>query len=114
MSGFIVNYKPTAVTEKGKTIAKPTPLDTDGKRKLDALVNVKFAACVFTKAIHTGILSRGKILEVHWKNISEQSTVDKKYQTFQEGQLYESTDLINFSWLEGIIVIPPDSNVSLV
>ena len=111
LAGFIVNYKPTNSGTSGAT-----PITSDGKRKLAALANVKFAACVFTKGIHTGILSEGNILEVHWKNISEQSKIDAKYQGFQtdgEGKLYESTNLLDFSWIEGIFVIPPDNTVSL-
>lgn len=117
LSGFIVNYKPTIDTEMGRHIAKPTALDEGGKKKLAALANVKFGACVFTGARHTGILSRGEILEVHWKNISEQRVIDEKYrgfQTYDEGKLYDSTPLIDFGWVEGIIVIPPDSNVAIV
>ena len=114
MSGYIVNYKPTVTFNDGTRPAKPTALDTNGKRKLETLANVKFAACVFTGARHTGVLFRGKVLEVHWKNVSEQSTVNAQYANFQAGELYESTDLIDFGWIEGIIVVPPDSNVSII
>ncbi len=105
LSGMIVNYKPTL----GKT--NTTPIDSDGTRKLAALAKVKFAACVFTKGIHTGILSEGSILEVHWKSISEQTTVDASYQTFQQQDLYEKTNLLDFGWIEGIFIVPPGSPV---
>ena len=118
LSGLIVNYRPTTVHEDGSVVAKPTILDGNGTRKLNALANVKFAACVFTKGIHTAILSRGKILEVHWLNVSEQSnSVPDQYKNFQKAPnntLYQSTKLIDFDWLEGVIVIPADSKASIV
>ncbi len=117
LSGVIVNYKPTQNYEDGNPVASKTVLDSAGIRKLKALENVKFAACVFTKGIHTAILSRGSILEVHWRNVSEQNTtVPEKFKYFQSAPndtLYQSSKLIDFDWLEGIIVIPPDSSVSL-
>lgn len=113
LAGFIVNYNPTVTNKNGIRVAKPTPLDADGKRRLDALANVKFAVCVFTGARHTGVLFRGKVLEVHWKTISGHSTVDDEYEVFRDERLYEATDLINFGWAEGIIVIPPDSQAAI-
>lgn len=114
LSGYFFNYAPTQRLQPGQ---KLTPLDAESLKRLGPVANIKFAACVFTAGYHTGVLSQGNILEVHWKNISEQTVVDKKYQQFQAthgGQLYEKTNLLDFDWAEGVFVVPPDSSVSLI
>lgn len=115
LTDIIVNYKPTTVYEDGTTVAAPTVLDSAATRKLGALANVKFAAGVFTNGIHTAIFARGKILEVHWRNVSEQNTtVPGQYQVFQSSpnaSLYQATNVIDFDWLEILLVVPPDSSV---
>jgi hypothetical protein len=103
ITDFVVNYNPTV----GGTVTTPT--DPIGIRRLAALANVPFAACVFTEGKHTGILSEGSILEVHWKSISEQNLLNAEYQKFQVQPLYEKTNLLDFDWKEGIFVVPPDT-----
>ncbi len=103
LAGFIVNYNPTI------GMGTTTPVDPVGVRRLAALADVRFAACVFTNGLHTGILSEGNILEVHWRSVSEQTPVGVDYQQFQSQPLYEKTNLLDFDWKEGIFVVPPDT-----
>lgn len=110
VTDFIVNYNPTPTTGT----QTPTPKDAAGMRKFEALSGVRFAVCVFTEGLHTGLFSKGMIYEVHWRSLSEQSRVDNpNYAPFYVSPLYEHTALWGFAWLEGVILVPPDSNVAI-
>jgi hypothetical protein len=112
LSGFIVNYKPNP---NPILTGKVVPLDPEGKRKYDALTQVGFAVAVFTEGRHTGLFSRGEIYEVHWASMSEQSKVgNTNYDPLYNEALYEKTTMQDFGWEEILLVIPPDSKVSLV
>lgn len=109
---FIVNYNPTPDLKGGAK--QLTPRDEAGKKKFDSLSNVTFSVCVFTEGLHTALHSKGMVYEVHWDVLSEQSRVDNpNYTRFYESELYEHSPLWGFGWLEGIIVIPPDSTASI-
>lgn len=112
VSGFIVNYLPNSDTRLNP---KVTELDRDGKRKFDALANVAFGVCTFTEGRHTGLFSRGKIYEVHWASLSEQSKIENpNYTFFYQDTLYDENPMAEFGWEEILLTIPPDSKVSLI
>jgi hypothetical protein len=112
LTDFIVNYNPTSELMGG--VKEKTKQDEAGKRKFDSLSNVGFSVCVFTEGLHTALHSKGMIYEVHWDVLSEQSRVDNpNYTRFYASELYERSPLWGFGWLEGIIVIPPDSGASI-
>lgn len=112
VSGVIVNYLPNSNTRLNPKI---TELDKDGKRKYDALANVRFGICTFTEGRHTGLFSRGEIYEVHWASLSGQSKIENpNYTFFYQETLYEKTVMKDFGWEEILLTIPPDSKVNLL
>jgi hypothetical protein len=94
ITDIIVNYDPTSGTK-----------DAEGDRKFNVLSTALFGVCIFTKGLHTALLSKGKIYEVHWTGISSNQFNSP---VGSGDSLYGRTDLKGFDWIEGVVVIPPD------
>jgi len=95
----VVNYTPTPksdpnfVSFKGKGMsADPTDEDDSQMRELK---KIKFGVGVSRGGMHTWLYSYGMVYEVHWDKVG--------------ADLYGTTDIENFEWLSGAIVIPPDA-----
>lgn len=89
VSGYIVNYRPTAVIAP----KKPTPID---KTVFDQFSKVRFAYGLAKGGMHTFLLSYGMVYEVHYESIGE--------------GLYERSSFYDFDWNSGVVVTPPDAN----
>ncbi|MEA1933833.1 MAG: hypothetical protein U9N60_05310 [Thermodesulfobacteriota bacterium] len=64
------------------------------------LKKVKFAVGVSRGGKHTWLYSLGKVYEVHWDKIG--------------AELYEVTNLEDYAWLSGALVVPPDAIVAAI
>jgi len=88
LSGMIIGYNRK---EPDKNLANKTA----NQQAFDRLKKVKFCVGICRGGEHTFLMSNGVVWEVHWE---------------EEGdKLYEKTDFINFIWMSGIVVTPPDS-----
>jgi hypothetical protein len=96
-----VNYTPTKksdpnfVSFKSKGMSED-PTDEDDSRMTE-LKKIKFGVGVSRGGLHTWLYSKGLVYEVHWDKAG--------------ADLYGTTDIEDFEWLSGAIVIPPDAYV---
>lgn len=95
----VVNYAPTRASDPkfvsfaGQGMAKdPTTLESG---PIAELRKIKFGVGVSRGGRHTWLFSSGQIYEVHWDKVGP--------------DLYEWTDIVDFEWLSGAIVFPPDA-----
>lgn len=99
---FVINYTPTAKTNpnfvsfgsKGMAV---DPTDEDDSQMTE-LKKIKFGMGVSKGGMHTWLYSLGQVYEVHWDKVG--------------ADLYETTDIEEFGWLSGVIVVPPDAYAS--
>lgn len=107
ISYLLINYRPTAPMNhyyksygsKGMSIIKTRKLDLN-KLTLESIKSVEFAYGLSREGDHTWLYSNGYVYEVH--------------QSGSGTELYEKTKLYDFVWLNGVIMIPPDSEVKLL
>ena len=67
---------------------------------LSFLNQVKFGFGLSKGGKHTWLFSKGYVYEVHWDG------ADKWY----NDSLYERTDIVNWSWVANLLVVPPDTS----
>lgn len=97
---FAIDFNPTSASDPNyKTFAnrskEPTPLNLDG---YNTLKTVKFGYGVARGGKHTFLFSEGYVYEVHWEVVGPEG-------------LYERTELRDWDWLDGMIMVPPDNGV---
>jgi hypothetical protein len=98
LSGMIVGYNKTKVFNDGRPVQKLTTVDPVNKVTFDRLNKVRFCVGICRGGMHTFLMSDGKVWEVHWAARGD------------SGNLYEISDFVDYEWLSGIVVTPPDSN----
>ena len=102
ISYWVINYKPTPkINGNYKSfsgIGGSKDLTKKDVSQLDMLKKVKFAVGVSRGGKHTWLYSFGKVYEVHWDKIG--------------AELYEATNLEDYAWLSGALVVPPDAIVA--
>ncbi len=95
----VVNYTPTKETDpnfvsfKGKGMAAAATKEDDAQ--MTELKKIKFGMGVSRGGKHTWLFSLGMVYEVHWDKVG--------------ADLYGTTDIEDFEWLSGAIIIPPDA-----
>lgn len=96
---LVINYKPTPKTNGNyksfSRIGGSKDPTTKTVSQLERLKKVKFAVGVSRGGKHLWLFSFGKLYEVHWDKIGS--------------DLYGATDLEDYSWLSGALVVPPDA-----
>jgi hypothetical protein len=96
----IINYDPTlryqAANEarkdgSGDLVDTLTNMDTS---QLDKLANVPYGVLIARDAYHTALIILGKVYEVHWEKFPD------------DPNLFAATDLKDWDWLDGMLMVP--------
>jgi hypothetical protein len=114
IKGYIINYKapvPPAPQNEGiassiwrRVMAAPssaaimTPMTVFGD-----FCKVRFAFGLARGGMHTFLVSKGQVFEVHWNDIGGQAG----------SNLYERSPFISYGWYSGLVVTPADSGFTL-
>jgi hypothetical protein len=97
ISGFIVDYKLTNPPSfLGRLFGGQRAQDLTAFNQFS---KVRFSFGVVKGGMHTFLCSYGMIFEVHWNQIA--------------AGLYERSPFYDYEWLDGVVVLPPDSGFSL-
>jgi hypothetical protein len=109
VTGIVINYRPTIIMDQPGFFTsllgvKPTPSprmtakDLTGINKLNS---VRFGYGLARGGMHTFLYGSGSIYEVHWTGLG----------TTPNGPngLYEKSPFENYSWLSGVVLVPPDN-----
>jgi hypothetical protein len=102
LSGLIVDYNLTPIPDQGlidRLLHGTKPSRVPNFARFEKLSKVKFACVMAKGGRHNVMLSYGMIFQVHYEKIG--------------AGLYERSPFYSWDWLSGIVVLPPDSGLSL-
>jgi hypothetical protein len=119
IDGFIVNFNPTPKAWYESISGGSNVVETkENKVGTQYLATVPFCYGITNGAIHTFLLSKGQVYEVHWEAYGPTSADPDDLSAPAENKLYEISDFADdftnydkYGWLSGVLVCPPESPI---